>query len=118
VRLSRRFAPAFLAIALVTALPYDAMPYMHGKHTASRAGETPDPQPSGSDCRVTVTGSDVVAHCHNPYPDTDHVSLHIECGHWWDLDTDTAPVEAGPAMTVRLAGRCWESVRSAWITHA
>jgi hypothetical protein len=122
VRLSRRFAPAFLAIALVTALPYDALPHAGGRHPAPhprvQAGETPDAQPSPSDCRVTVTGSDVVAYCHNPYPDTDHVSLHIECGHWWDLDTDTDPVNAGPAMTVRLAGRCWENVRSAWVGHA
>ncbi|MEU6221610.1 hypothetical protein ABZ845_29535 [Streptomyces sp. NPDC047022] len=122
MRLSRRFAPAFLAIALVTALPYDALsqaPDRQGAaHARAKAGKTPAPQPSGSDCQVTVTGSEVVAYCHNAYPDTDHVSLHIECGHWWDLDTDTTPVDAGPATTVRLAGRCWENVRSAWVTHA
>ena len=121
MRLSRRFAPAFLALALLTVLPYDALPQMRGKHAASPAradaGKSADPQPFGSECRVRVTGAHVVAYCHNPYPGTDHVSLHIECDPWWDLDTDTAPVDAGPAMTVRLTGRCWKAVRSAWITH-
>ena len=120
MRLSHRFAPAFLSLALVTVLPYDAMP-PHGKRTASHAredaGKSADPAPFGSECRVLVTGAHVVAYCHNPYPDTDHVSLHIECAQWWDIDTDTAPAEAGPAMTVRLTGRCWEAVRSAWVTH-
>ncbi|MGI5141003.1 MULTISPECIES: hypothetical protein [unclassified Streptomyces] len=122
MRLSRRFGPAFLALALLTVLPYDAMPQTPGKHAAAharaKAGKTPDPQPFGSDCRVRVTGSEVVADCHNAYPDTDHVSLHIECDQWWDIDTDTAPVDAGPAMTVRLSGRCWQNVRSAWVDHA
>ncbi|GAA3795940.1 hypothetical protein [Streptomyces chiangmaiensis] len=122
MRLSRRFAPAFLALALLAVLPYDSMPRARVVHPALHARvkseKTPDPQPFGAECRVGVTGSDVVAYCHNPYPDTDHVSLHIECDRWWDLDTDTAPVEAGPAMTVRLSGRCWENVRSAWVGHA
>jgi hypothetical protein len=120
--LSRRCAPAFLTLALVTALPYDALPGAGGgtsaaSHAREDSGKSADPQPFGSDCRVRVTGTHVVAYCHNPYPDTDHVSLHIECDPWWDLDTDTAPVEAGPAATVRLTGRCWETVRSAWVGH-
>ncbi|WP_055491549.1 hypothetical protein [Streptomyces sp. TP-A0356] len=122
MRSPRRFAPAFLAIALVTALPYDAMPHARGKHSISRArmkpGQPADPGPFGSECRVHVTGSHVVAYCHNPYPETDHVGLHIECDPWWDLDTDSAPADAGPAMTVRLTGRCWQQVRSAWVSHA
>ncbi len=122
MRMSRRYAPFLVAAFLVMALPYDALPHARGKHAVPHArvkkGKTPDPQPFGADCRVGVTGSHVVAYCHNPYPDTDHVSLHIECDRWWDLDTDTAPVDAGPAMTVRLTGRCWEEVRSAWVDHA
>lgn len=121
MRSSRRFAPVFLAIALVTALPYDAMPHARVQHAVPHArvkdGKA-DEAPFGSECRVGVTGSHVVAYCHNPYPVTDHVSLHIECDPWWDLDTDTTPVDAGPAMTVRLTGRCWQHVRSAWVGHA
>lgn len=64
-----------------------------------------------------MTGSHVVAYCHNPYVDTDRVRLHIECARWWDIDTDSAPVDAGPALTVRLTGRCWKEVGSAWISH-
>ncbi|MER6125673.1 hypothetical protein ABT173_24200 [Streptomyces sp. NPDC001795] len=122
MRLSRRIAPFLVGASLVMALPYDAVPHARVKHAVPdagvKAGKAPDPQPFGADCRVRVTGSHVVAYCHNPYPDTDHVTLHIECDRWWDLDTDSAPVEAGPAMTVRLTGRCWEEVRSAWVDHA
>ncbi|MEU8590664.1 hypothetical protein AB0C59_27215 [Streptomyces sp. NPDC048664] len=120
MRLSRRFAPAFLAVALVAALPYDALSEASSGRSGAapaEADQTPDPRPSGADCRVTVTGSEVVAYCHNPDPGVDHVSLHVECARWWDLDTDTAPVDDGPAMTVRLTGRCWQEVRSAWVTH-
>jgi len=112
VRLPRRFAPFLVAVSLVVTLSYEAMP-----HARVKAGRTPDPQPFGAECRVRVTGSEAVAYCHNPYPETDHVRLHIECDPWWDIDTDTAPVDAGPAMTVRLSGRCWDKVRSAWVSH-
>jgi enoyl-[acyl-carrier protein] reductase I len=112
VRLSRRFAPVFAAVALMMVLPYDAVP-----HTRVVHGNLPVPQPFGAECRTTVQGSHVTAYCHNPYPETDRVALHIECDRWWDIDTDTDPVDAGPAMTVRLAGRCWEEVRSAWVSH-
>ncbi|MFE9094866.1 hypothetical protein [Streptomyces sp. NPDC007264] len=112
MRLSRRVALFLVAASLVTVLPYEAM-----SHARVHAGKAADPQPFGAECRVRVTGVDVVAHCHNPYPDTDRVSLHIECDPWWDIDTDTAPLAAGPAMTVRLSGRCWEKVRSAWVSH-
>ncbi len=57
------------------------------------------------------------AYCHNPYVDTDRVRLHIECDRWWDIDTDSAPVDVEPALTVRLTGRCWKEVRSVWISH-
>ena len=64
-----------------------------------------------------VSGSHVVAHCHNPYVGTDRVRLHIECARWWDIDTDSAPVDNGPATTVRLTGRCWKEVGAAWVSH-
>ncbi|MFJ8105019.1 hypothetical protein [Streptomyces sp. NPDC096132] len=104
MRLFRSLAPVTAAVALVLGAPGEAL-----------AGEHPDP--FGSECRVTVRGSHVVAYCHNPYPGVDRVRLHIECDRWWDLDTDGTPVDAGPAMTVRLTGRCWEEVRSAWVSH-
>ncbi|MGW7046442.1 hypothetical protein ACWGDT_27895 [Streptomyces avermitilis] len=112
MRLSRRFAPVILAVTLVMVLPSDAMP-----HTRVAARKPADPQPFGAECRTSVTGSHAVAYCHNPYVDTDRVRLHIECDRWWDLDTDSAPVDTGPAMTVRLSGRCWEEIRSVWVSH-
>lgn len=82
-----------------------------------RARVTEEDRPFGSECRTDVVGSRVVARCHNPYPETDRVRLHVECDRWWDIDVDDAPVEAGPAQTVRLTGRCWKEVRSAWVSH-
>ncbi|MEU8034037.1 hypothetical protein [Streptomyces sp. NPDC049099] len=112
MRLSRSLAPVTVAVALVLSVPYEAMPY-------ARVGDGKPPAPNlfGAACRTTVRGSHVVAHCHNPYVDTDRVRLHIECARWWDIDTDSAPVDTEPAMTVRLAGRCWKEVRSVWISH-
>lgn len=75
------------------------------------------PDPSGSECRTSVEGSRVVAYCHNPYPSTDRVQLHTECGRWWDVDADSSPVDVGPGRTVRLDDRCWKEVASSWITH-
>lgn len=112
MRLSRRFAPVFAALALVMALPYDATP-----HARVEAGKPVGPQLFGAECRTSVTGSRVVAYCHNPYPETDRVSLHIECDRWWDLDTDSTLVDTAPAATVRLTGRCWKEIRSVWISH-
>ena len=112
MRLSHSLASATVAVALVVLLPYEAAPH------ARVTDERPVAQPLfGAECRTTVRGSHVVAHCHNPYVDTDRVRLHIECARWWDLDTDGAPVDAGPAMTVRLTGRCWKDVGSAWVSH-
>ncbi|WP_411293814.1 hypothetical protein [Streptomyces kunmingensis] len=71
----------------------------------------------GAGCRIVVDGTRATAACHNPYPVVDRVALHIECDPWWDIDTDTAPTEVGPAGTVRLDGRCWKNVRTAWVSH-
>ncbi|MFJ3906690.1 hypothetical protein [Streptomyces sp. NPDC090025] len=68
-------------------------------------------------CRTLVQGSTVTAHCQNPYPRTDRIRLHVECARWWDVDTDSAAVEVGPADYAQVTGRCWKEVRSAWLTH-
>ncbi|MEU9733636.1 hypothetical protein [Streptomyces sp. NPDC048002] len=111
MRLSRSLAPATVAVAvaLVMCLPYEAT-----SHAPARAAA---PDLSGSECRTRLDGSHVTVHCHNPYADVDRVRLHIECGRWWDLDTDSSPVEIGPAVTVRLTGRCWKEVGSVWVSH-
>ncbi|MFE2330408.1 hypothetical protein ACFXD5_41985 [Streptomyces sp. NPDC059385] len=71
----------------------------------------------GADCDTEISGSTVTARCHNGYPQTDLVRLHVECDRWWDLDGDSAPVPVGPAGRVELTSRCWKEVRSAWVTH-
>ncbi|MET9672523.1 hypothetical protein ABZY68_05405 [Streptomyces sp. NPDC006482] len=76
-----------------------------------------EPEYFGASCRTVVQGSKVTAHCQNPYPGTDRVRLHVECDRWWDVDTDSAPVDVGPADYAKLTGRCWKEVRSAWVTH-
>ncbi|MFF8605449.1 hypothetical protein ACF06X_05885 [Streptomyces sp. NPDC015346] len=76
-----------------------------------------EPENFGASCRTDVEGSRVTAYCHNPYPGTDRVRLHVECDRWWDVDTDSAPVDVAPTAYVRLYGRCWKEVRSAWLTH-
>ena len=106
--LSRSLAPVSLALVLAFGTPYETAP--HARVESS-------PPPFGAECRTSVSGSKVVAHCHNAYVDVDRVRLHIECARWWDLDTDSNPVDAGPAVTVRLTGRCWKEVRSAWVSH-
>ncbi|WP_236245388.1 hypothetical protein [Streptomyces sp. CC210A] len=68
-------------------------------------------------CGTTVEGSRVTAHCHNPYPRTDRVQLHVECARWWDLDVDSAPVDVPPTAHVQLTERCWKEVRAVWLTH-
>ncbi|MFF7299554.1 hypothetical protein [Streptomyces sp. NPDC008265] len=82
----------------------------------------PPPRPAagelfGADCDTSVEGSQVTAHCHNAYPETDLVRLHIECDRWWDLDGDGAALAVGPAGRVELTGRCWKEVRAAWVSH-
>ncbi|GAA3179493.1 MULTISPECIES: hypothetical protein [Streptomyces] len=109
-----RPASATAAVVLVLALPYEAVSHPRGH---SGTGPAHSGELFGAECRVRVDGSRVTAYCHNPYPDIDRVSLHVECVHWWDLDSDGTPVEAGPAQTVRLTGRCWSEVGSAWVGH-
>jgi hypothetical protein len=111
VRLSHSLASVAVSLAFVLALPYEALPYARVQDDGAA------PRLFGAECRTTVSGSHVVSYCHNPYVDTDRVRLHIECARWWDLDTDGDPIDAGPAMTVRLAGRCWKNVGSAWVSH-
>ncbi|MFE9437416.1 hypothetical protein ACFYO2_00120 [Streptomyces sp. NPDC006602] len=112
MRLSRSLASTTVALCLVLSLSYDAKP-----HARVEVPQSAAPEPFGAACRSKVIGSHVIAYCHNPYPRTDSVSLHIECDRWWDLDSDGTPIEAGPAQTVRLTGRCWKEVRSVWISH-
>jgi hypothetical protein len=112
VRPLARLASATLALACVLVLPYEAV-----SHARVPAGDTAPAQPFGAECRVRVDDSDVTAYCHNPYPETDRVRLHIECARWWDLDSDGSEAEAGPAQTVRLDGRCWKEVAAAWVSH-
>lgn len=90
----------------------------HVGAAGSGAPPAPDPEPSGAECRTSLQGSRVVAYCHNPYPSTDRVQLHTDCARWWDVDADSTPVDVGPGRTVRLDGRCWKEVGSAWVTHA
>ncbi|MFG2984575.1 hypothetical protein ACGFYQ_25500 [Streptomyces sp. NPDC048258] len=71
----------------------------------------------GADCDTEINGSQVTARCHNGYPETDLVRLHVECDRWWDVDGDGAAVAVGPAGRVELVSRCWKEVRSAWVSH-
>ncbi|MET9469727.1 hypothetical protein ABZY44_34045 [Streptomyces sp. NPDC006544] len=71
----------------------------------------------GADCDTSIEGSRVVAYCHNGYPETDLVRLHVECDRWWDVDGDGAAVAVGPAGRAELTSRCWKEVRSAWVSH-
>ncbi|WP_030612599.1 hypothetical protein [Streptomyces fulvoviolaceus] len=112
MRLSRSLASVTVVVCLVMSLPYDALP-----HARVEVPKATEPELFGAWCRNRVTGSHVIAYCHNPYPRTDSVRLHIECDRWWDVDSDSAAVDAGPAQTVRLTGRCWKEVRSAWVSH-
>ncbi|MFJ2610331.1 hypothetical protein ACIQOU_31500 [Streptomyces sp. NPDC091279] len=110
MRLSRSLAPVGVAVALLLSLSYEAAPHARVKKPAPE-------RPFGAECHTRVTGSHVSAYCHNPYPETDRVSLHIKCAHWWDLNADGSPVDAGPAATVRLTGRCWKEIGVVWISH-
>ncbi|MGW7089833.1 hypothetical protein ACWGH2_40970 [Streptomyces sp. NPDC054871] len=112
------------ALTLLIALPYGAASHAVGEAKPPRARveaveavAAAKPRPFGSECRIRVEGSDAIAHCHNPYPETDRVRLHLECEQWWDIDSDGVSVEAGPAQTVRLTGRCWKEIRAVWVSH-
>ncbi|MFE0176964.1 hypothetical protein ACFWZ2_32135 [Streptomyces sp. NPDC059002] len=106
-------AAVLAALALLVVAP-SGVPQ---ERAHARVAAEPRPRPFGAECRTGVEGSRVVAECHNPYPETDRVRLHVECDRWWDIDLDSAPVDAGPAQTVRLTGRCWKEVRSVWVSH-
>ncbi|MFB6811299.1 hypothetical protein [Streptomyces sp. NPDC056387] len=82
-----------------------------------RAGPPAAEELFGADCDTVIEGSQVTAACHNSYPETDLLRLHVECDRWWDLDADTAATALGPAGRVELTSRCWKEVRSAWVTH-
>ncbi|MCQ4206179.1 hypothetical protein [Streptomyces longispororuber] len=109
MRLAHRIAPAIAALALIIAVPSQAVP---DDRSAGKKREL-----FGAQCRIEVDRSRVSATCHNPYPGVDRVALHIECDQWWDIDTDSRPRAVDPAETVRLDGRCWKNVRGAWVSH-
>lgn len=50
----------------------------------------------GADCDTVIEASQVTAYCHNSFPRTDLVRLHVECDRWWDIDGDGAAVAVGP----------------------
>ncbi|MFD9014689.1 hypothetical protein ACFV0A_37405, partial [Streptomyces sp. NPDC059552] len=59
----------------------------------------------GADCDTVIEGSQVTANCHNAYPATDLVRLHVECDRWWDVDGDGVAVAVGAAgRGVRVGG--------------
>ncbi|MHC0431369.1 hypothetical protein ACX6XY_14410 [Streptomyces sp. O3] len=109
----RAWYAALCGLALMLALPADAA----SQPNPGQSGQPGELPPFGATCRTEVDGSDAVAYCHNPYPETDRVRLHIECARWWDIDTDGRPVAVRPATTVRLAGRCWKEVDAVWVSH-
>ncbi|WP_107422163.1 hypothetical protein [Streptomyces lushanensis] len=86
---------------------------------ASGAGreERGRPDRFGATCRTKIEGSRATASCHNPYPETDRVRLHVECERWWDIDADSAAVELAAAGYAELAERCWMEIRQVWISH-
>ncbi|MCX4449913.1 hypothetical protein ACFWNC_21605 [Streptomyces sp. NPDC058369] len=118
-RTHRRTRSLLASCAVVAGLLVPAGLYAAGHvgATGAAAPPAPSPEPSGAECRTSVQGSRVVAHCHNPYPTADRVQLHTECARWWDVDADGRPVTVGPGRTVRLTDRCWKEVASAWVTH-
>jgi hypothetical protein len=68
-------------------------------------------------CRTAVSGSHTTVYCHNPYPVTDRIRLHVECARWWDVDADSAAYALGPAGYVRLTDRCWKEIARVWVSH-
>ncbi|MFI8964842.1 hypothetical protein ACIGO8_22310 [Streptomyces sp. NPDC053493] len=111
-------ATLFTGIAVAAEVRAAPPPADDGPAVAGPAAEAGQgPEDFGASCRTLVQGSVVTAHCQNPYPRTDRVRLHVECARWWDVDTDSAPVDVGPADYGQVTGRCWKEVRAAWITH-
>ncbi|MFD9334727.1 hypothetical protein ACFWBF_10025 [Streptomyces sp. NPDC060028] len=103
-------APAVVAPAVVDLAEIPAEPPVRPAPDAAR-------ELFGADCETVITGSQVVAYCHNSFPETDLVRLHVECDRWWDVDGDGAAVALGPAGRVELTSRCWKEVRTAWVSH-
>lgn len=107
MRISRSIAPAVVALALVLTLPSESAPHARVETGERHARVVVDdkPDPFGAACRSTVTGSQVIAHCYNPYVAVDRVRLHIECARWWDIDSDSAAVAtaAGADRTAHRA---------------
>jgi hypothetical protein len=104
VRTTRRSASVLASVALLL-------------WTSSTALSQPQSRTYEADCRTVVEGSWATGFCHNPYPETDRVRLHIECERWWDIDVDSAPVEIGPAGYAELTDRCWKEIRAVWVSH-
>ncbi len=71
----------------------------------------------GARCDLRREDGLAVATCLNPDPVSTRLQLHVSCARWWDPATDTAPVDDGPAQWVRLTGRCWKEIRTAWLTR-
>ncbi|GAA4925267.1 hypothetical protein ACFPM3_30765 [Streptomyces coeruleoprunus] len=112
MRRTRHHRTAALTAASVLLAGYAAGPVLAAEGDARPRGDG-----FGASCRTTIEGSQVTAHCHNPYPRTDRVQLHVECDRWWDVDADSRPVDIGPTAYAELTERCWKEVRSAWLSH-
>jgi hypothetical protein len=116
VRIFRSLASVTVAVALVMSLPYEAMP-----HARVKPGKPPAPQLFGAWCRTRVTGSHVTAYCHNPYPQTDGVSLHVfNVRDGGDLKVEIPNVQGQTAATFHCTRRgktlriTGESTLGAW----
>ncbi|MGP4001916.1 hypothetical protein [Streptomyces sp. 8N706] len=118
MRTVRRTPATVLLLAAAVICPVSAVAIaVRDSGTSGTREQDRERPPYRAECRARVEGSRAIADCHNPYPESDLVRLHIECDRWWDLDVDTDPVEVGPARTVELSDRCWMGVREAWVTH-
>ncbi|WP_432096821.1 hypothetical protein [Streptomyces sp. bgisy100] len=124
MRVLRRAAAAVLVLSAAVISPSSAAAIAAPDTGTSRTPRParPDPgrepwPPYRAECRTRIEGSRAVVACHNPYPESDLVQLHIECDRWWDPDVDGKPVDVGPARTVELADRCWMDIRAVWVTH-
>ncbi|MCP3821252.1 hypothetical protein NLX86_25110 [Streptomyces sp. A3M-1-3] len=106
-----------LLVPATTTAQADPTAESRGAAPAPAPAPAPEPPRFGAECRTTIDGSHVSAFCHNPYPETDLVRLHVECDRWWDIDGDSAPVTVGPAGYAELSDRCWKEVRAVWISH-
>ncbi|MGW6455804.1 hypothetical protein ACWF94_07720 [Streptomyces sp. NPDC055078] len=108
-----RSAPVLTAVTLLLWATPDAVsqPHRHQQRPKER------PPAYEADCRTVVDGSHATAYCHNPYPVSDRVRLHIECERWWDIDVDSAPAVIDPAGYLELTDRCWKEIGTVWVSH-